>query len=102
MTNETNLVNIGVKIDEASVKATAESVIAILNASADNRTNDEVTLKALDILKASATIQNMTFNGFTVTSDNSKKTNIVVKTDDEDVDVDVVGVKVENPYDSHV
>ena len=52
MTNETNLVNIGVKIDEASVKATAESVIAILNASADNRTNDEVTLKALDILKA--------------------------------------------------
>ena len=101
MTNavkETNLVSIGVKVHEESVKATAQSVIDILDAGARNHTNDEVMLKALTVLKASASIENLNFHGFNVTSDSSKKTEIIVKTD-EDTEVDLTtGVKVGNPY----
>ena len=55
-------------------------------------------LKALSVLKASATIENLTFNGFNVSSDNSKKTEIIVKTDDETETEVTTGVKVENKY----
>ena len=98
VTKETNLVNIGVKIDEASVKATSDAVIAMLDAGARNHTNDEVMLKALSVLKASATIENLTFNGFNISSDNSKKTEIIVKMDDETETEVTTGVKVENKY----
>lgn len=102
MTTETNLVNIGVKIDEASVKATSDAVINLLDAGARNHTNDEVMLKALSVLKSSATIENLTFNGFNVSSDNSKKTEIIVRAD-EDTETDVTtGVKVENNYENGV
>lgn len=84
-------------MDEQSVKATAEAIVALLDTQARNHTNDEVILKALSVLKSSATIENLAFNGFTVTSDNSKKTEIVVKTDD-DTEVATTGIKVENPY----
>ena len=72
----------------------------MLDAGARNHTNDKVMLKALSVLKASATIENLTFNGFNVSSDNSKKTEIIVKTDDETETEVTTGVKVENKYEN--
>lgn len=95
---ETNLVNIGVKIDEASVNTTADSIVKLLDTAAKNHTNDEVILAALNVLKASASISNLTFDGFNVTSDNSRKTEINIKSDENTPVEFTNGIKVENPY----
>lgn len=94
--NETNLVNIAVKVDESSIKSSTDSIVRILETSAKNNINDKVTLKALDAFKASATIEHCHFNGFSIVNDNSRKTEVNVQGDPDNIDADVNGVKVEN------
>lgn len=104
--NETNLVNIAVKVDEASTNVVADNIIKILKASDEVRANDEIILAALQTLKASATISNLTFDGFSVVNDNSRTTNVEVTGEGEVEGQGIVtssqnytGVKVSNPYD---
>lgn len=93
--HETNLVSVAVKVDEASIKASTDAIVRILETAANNHTNDKVTLKALDAFKASATIEHCHFNGFSIVNDNSRRTEVNVQGDPNDVEAEVNGVKVD-------
>lgn len=98
MNNETNLVNIGVKVDESTIQTTKDALVELLKVGASTNSNDTVILAAIAVLQKSASIENLTFDGFTVTHDSSRTTNVNIQSEDEDHLVTANGVKVDNPH----
>ena len=76
-----NLLHIGAKLDKETADNAASAIAQLFESAYETRQTDKVILRALDVLKASVTVQNVSINSCTFDSDQSKTVEIVIPKD---------------------